>query len=258
MTLTVLALALLAGAARAHDTWVQTHQPILRVGQTAYVDLMLGNHGNNHRDFKLAGKTSLQGVTLTMISPDAEAHDLLPALTDQGLGEKDGYWIGRFETTRAGLHIVGHTVDRVVSYAPKRTVKSAKAFFLASSSLDAPVPATGYDRPLGHPLELVPMTDPVAAMAPGQPMRVRLLYQGKPLAGAKISCIPRGVVLEGDTDARYEHVTDANGLVTFVPDHANYYLIAAHHDQDVAGDGYTSIRYSASMVVIVPGATSGR
>ena len=41
-----------------------------------------------------------------------------------------------------------------------------------------------YERIVGHPLEFVPLTDPTAARAGGE-IRVRLLFNGSPLAGAR-------------------------------------------------------------------------
>jgi nickel transport protein len=38
---------------------------------------------------------------------------------------------------------------------------------------------------LGHDLEIVPLSDP-AATRPGQTLRLRVLFQGKPLAGAEV------------------------------------------------------------------------
>ena len=55
--------------ALAHDTWVQTNTNVVRTGDVVHIDLMLGNHGNEHRDFKLAGKLTLSGATLEMIDP---------------------------------------------------------------------------------------------------------------------------------------------------------------------------------------------
>ncbi len=49
----ILVLAL-ASSALAHDTWVETNTNLIRTGDAVYVDLKLGNHGNDHRDFKLA------------------------------------------------------------------------------------------------------------------------------------------------------------------------------------------------------------
>lgn len=43
----------------AHDTWVETNTSVVRTGDVVHVDLKLGNHGNEHRDFKLASKISL-------------------------------------------------------------------------------------------------------------------------------------------------------------------------------------------------------
>jgi len=59
MTVAVSCL-MLARTALAHDTWVQTNTNLIRSGDAVHVDLMLGNHGNDHRDFKLASKTGLE------------------------------------------------------------------------------------------------------------------------------------------------------------------------------------------------------
>ena len=72
----VIGALLFCRAALGHDTWVQTHSNVVRVGDVAYVDLMLGNHGNNHRDFKLAGKPDLECSTLEIIAPDQTRYDL--------------------------------------------------------------------------------------------------------------------------------------------------------------------------------------
>ena len=55
----------LAGPALAHDTWVQTNTNLVRAGDAVHIDLMLGNHGNDHRDYKLTSKTGLENCTLS-------------------------------------------------------------------------------------------------------------------------------------------------------------------------------------------------
>jgi len=60
-------LPLLAEIASAHDAWVQTNTNLVRAGDVVHVDLLLGNHGNDHRDFRLAGKVSLQGARMSFI-----------------------------------------------------------------------------------------------------------------------------------------------------------------------------------------------
>jgi uncharacterized GH25 family protein len=256
--LVFLATFLVPAVASAHDTWVQTNTNLVRNGDAVHIDLMLGNHGNEHRDFKLAGKVSLESATLEVIGPDGKGYDLKDRLADTGYTPQEGYWTTRFETEKPGLYVVSHRFDRVMSYAPERAVKSAKTYFVASPSLDkVPAENPGFDRPLGHDLELVPIINPVTPMGPGNPIRVRLLYLGKPLAGERVSFVPRGAVLKPGLDERYERVTDEKGEATFEPTEANYYLISAHKTESKKGgtlDGkpYTFTKYGATLSIYVP------
>ena len=245
-------------AALAHDTWVQTNSSIVRTGDVVHIDLMLGNHGNGHRDFKIAGKLSLEGATLELIDPEGKHFDLKERLVDTGYTPQEGYWTARFEPTKPGLYTIAHRSDRVMSYAPERSVKCGKAFFVASTSLDR-VPATdsGFDQTLGHELEIVPLLNPVTPMGPGSPLKVRLLYKGKPLAGERLSFIPRGATPQPGMDARYERTTDARGEATFNPNEANYYLMVAHKSEPTQGGmldskPYELTKYSATLSVFVP------
>lgn len=242
----------------AHDTWVQTNTNLIRQGDVIHVDLMLGNHGNEHRDFKLAGKVSLEGSTLEVVDPNGARHDLKPSLVDTGYTPQEGFWTARFGPSVGGLYSVVHSLDRVMSYAPERAIKSAKVYFAAVGSLDQPrEQLAGFDRPTGHDLELVPLVNPVWPMGPGMAIKVRLLYKGQPLAGERVSFIPRGAELKSGFDERYERITDANGDATFEPREANHYLIVAHKtDPDAGGmfEGkpYQFTKYSATLVVFVP------
>lgn len=238
----------------AHDSWVETNVNFVRTKDVVYVMLKLGNHGNDHRDFKLAGKVDPAGSTLMVISASGRSYDLLPGLIDEGYTPKEGYLSARFVTGEPGLHMVVHTSDHVVSYAPKRSVKSAKTFFVSTPSLDNP-PADnpGFDKALGHALELTPLQNPVTPMGPGQRISFRLDFRGKPLSDARVSFIPRGTTLSADFDAKYEKVTSSDGVATFEPTEGNVYLVVAHHeDPNAAGDGYTSTKYSATIALMVP------
>ena len=247
-------VTLCASLALAHDTWVQTNTNIVRVGDAVHVDLMLGNHGNDHRDFKLAGKVDPAAITLAVIAPDGKAHDLKPTLADLGYAPKEGYWTTKFVADRPGLYTIAQTSDAVVTYAPTRSIKSGKAYFVASKSLDTvPVNNPGFDKPLGHALELVPLTNPVTPMGPGTPLKVKLVYKGKPLADERVSFIPRGQNLKEGFDEQFERKTDKDGVATFEPKDANYYLVVAHRAEDKEGGAnYTSTKYSATMSLFVP------
>ncbi len=255
--LNIQLIALLAivfsAACFAHDTWLQTNTNLVRVGDAIHVDLMLGNHGNDHRDFKITGKVSLENITLNVISPDGQSRDLKPTLFDNGYAPKEGFWSTRFVTDQSGLYTFVQTSDAVVSYAPLRSVKSGKSFAVASKSLDRPsTDVKGFDRVFGHALELVPLSNPVLPMGPGTDLRVKLLYKGKPLPKTLVSFIPRGEVLTAHFDERFERETDANGEATFEPKEGNQYLIVAHHADKDAGEGYEGTKYSATIGLFVP------
>lgn len=248
------AILFLTGVVTAHDTWVQTNTNVVRVGDNIHIDLMLGNHGNDHRDFKLASKIDLAGCTLEVIAPDGKHYDLKERLADVGYTPKEGFWTTRFSGAQPGLYLVAHTSDKVVSYAPTRSIKSAKTYFVASKSLDnVSKENPGFAKPLGHAFELVPETNPVTPMGPETPIKVQLLFKGKPLAGARVSFIPRGETLTEDFDKRYERQTDEKGRASFTPKEGNYYLVVAHREEPAeSGKDYKSTKYSATLTVLVP------
>ena len=114
---------------QAHDTWVQLNVSKAQAGEPVFADLMLGNHGNQHRDFKLDSKIPLEGTTLALLAEDGKSTDLKAGLIDMGSAEKEGFWSAKILPAGEGIFCVAHTYDAVVTYAPKRAIKSAKAFF---------------------------------------------------------------------------------------------------------------------------------
>ena len=247
----VLALAACVPAG-AHDTWVQPSSRLVRRGDVVHVDLLLGNHGNEHRDFKLAGKlSSLDGATLEVVAPSGRRTDLVPRLVDLGSSPREGFWSARFVTAEEGLHCVAHT--REGRHGTTRTMKNAKAYFLVAESLDRPPPTAGFATPLGHPLELVPETDPVLEAGPKRDLVVRLLFRGQPLAGQRVAFVPRGATLRADFDPDYERTTDAEGRCTFTPAEGTPVLVVARrHATDDAGEGLDGATVSATLVGDVP------
>jgi len=255
MLLALAAIVLLASAqtpTHAHDTWVQTNTNVVRTGDNIHIDLMLGNHGNEHRDFKLAGKITLDGCKLDVIAPSGKKFDLRDRLTDIGYVPKEGFWTARFAATEPGLYMVAHSRDGL--HNTTRSIKSGKTFFIVSASLDkVSKDLKGFDKPLGHPLEIVPIASPAAPMGPGQAIKVQVLYQGKPLKDARVSFIPRGVELSTEFDETYERKTGVDGLASFTPKEGNYYLVVVHREEpEQKGEGYDGTKYSATLTVFVP------
>lgn len=244
--------ALMTNGASAHDTWLETNAAILRKGDSVYVDLKLGNHGNEHRDFKLASKIDLEGCTLGIIAPNGKRYDILDRAVDTGYAPKEGYWSAKFTAAEPGPYMAVHTLDKL--HKTTRAIKSAKTFFVVSPKLDEVASKTNdFSRPLGQNLELVPLTNPVTQQGPGMPISVRVLYHDSPLADAVVSFIPRGTELAESFDDRYERRTDAEGDASFTPTEGNMVLVVVHHaEPEQRGEGYDRTAYSATLTIRVP------
>ncbi len=251
-TALIVLLLLFSSRVVAHDTWVETNTNLVRVDDAVHVDLKLGNHGNGHRDFKLASKIDIEKCTLAVITPEGQNVDLKEHVVDTGYAPKEGYWTAKFVPAKPGMYTVAHTLNTL--HKTTRAIKSGKTYFIASKSLDkVPANNSGFDKPLGHPLELVAKTDPITPVGPGTPISVCILYQGKPLPKARVTFIPRGSVLTEGFDEKYERWSDENGCATFTPSEGNVVLAVVHHaEPDQKGDGYDRTSYSATLTVYVP------
>jgi hypothetical protein len=256
--LAAVAMVATAAAAQAHDTWVQVAPRMVRPDDVVHVDLFLGNHGNDHRDFKVAGKLgSLEGVKVDVIGPGGRTTDLVPDMVDLGYAPKEGFWSARFVPADEGLHCVAHYREGVRHGA--MGFKGGKAYFLAAESLDMPGQPNGSQGaeklppPLGHPLELVLESHPVLGCGPGKPIVVRLLFKGQPLADHVVSFIPRGATLAEGFDADHERRTDAEGRCRYTPKEGNLVLVVSHLVKpDEKGEGYDKAAYAATLVLDVP------
>jgi uncharacterized GH25 family protein len=231
------ALLLEAGALRAHDFWIDPSSFRPAPGQRLVVRLRVGQHFRGDpvpRDPSLlqrfalvgpgGGETPVPGV------PNAEPAGIA-ALAQPGLAliayasgrspmELDG---AKFETYLAeeGLESVSAARAKKgqTGAAVKEVFSRCAKSFLAVGGTSGP----GYDRVLGLTLELVPEKDP-SSLPPGGDLPVRLLYRGKPLAGALVAALPRD-----QPAAKVAARTDAAGRARLRLDRPGVWLVKAVH-----------------------------
>ena len=103
--------------------------------------------------------------------------------------------------------------------------RNAKALLTATGGVAAR-DARLLHRPVGLDLELVAETDPRRAAA-GAPLVMRLLFHGKPLAGALVKAIPR----DGN-ERRVAGRTGADGRVRLALAEPGVWLLSAVHMVD--------------------------
>ncbi len=83
-----------------------------------------------------------------------------------------------------------------------------------------------HDRVLGFPLELILEEDPLGSR-PGDEVPLKLLYEGKPIAGALVKARRRPE--EGETCPTHTRRTDTQGRVKLRFDRPGFWLVSAVH-----------------------------
>ena len=221
-------LALLSGAAHAHDVWViaPAQQPADRVLEA---DL-----GYSHV-YPLPEAIAADRVQIFKPMEIIDSQNRATAMVLRG-GEN--YQYATRNPLKAGTYRVTAT------YQPTFWVKNAQGKWSQNNMTQVPdatyceqsqmygksivqvgdrFDLAAASRPVGQELEIVPMANP-NTVAAGKLLPLQVLYQGKPLAGATVVATA-DTVINQDTDAMMDHreingysaKTDAQGRVNFLP-----------------------------------------
>lgn len=223
VTVTVGAL-LVSGAAMAHDFWIEPSTFRPAIGQNFTASLLVGQEfagdpvvrssqlmesftvrdpagerpilGFENRDPAGILRIELPGAAIlgyrSKPYPLELAADKFEAfLRDEELAEIHALRVQRGETAKP---------DR------ERFFRFAKSIVRTEGAVKTP--AANLAKPFGWRFELIPESDPMTA---GAPLKLRLLFEGKPLANALVAAMRRDDPHASRTKAR----TDAAGRVTF-------------------------------------------
>ena len=72
----------------AHDGWVEIAPVIVERNQPATIALIQGNHSNEHKSYRIAGKWNANYVTLAVVEPKGKQISLTDRLFDMGEDEE--------------------------------------------------------------------------------------------------------------------------------------------------------------------------
>src|SRR6516162_3281494 len=75
---------ILPAAAIAHDGWIEITPSIVEKNQSATISLIQGNHSNEHKSYRIAGKWDQKYTTLVVIDPKGKQKSLTDRLIDFG------------------------------------------------------------------------------------------------------------------------------------------------------------------------------
>lgn len=251
-------LALAAPAAAAHEYWIApesfTAQPGARVEARLMVGEMLkGNElpwlSHQVARFLVAGPEQvrrLEGTEgdLPAASFVAEAAGLyVIAHETHPLTARFDFAAFREYLDYEGLgHVAAAHRARGLpeDEVPEAYARAAKALVQVGSA-----DAGGSDRPLGLAYELVALANPYAG---GDVLPVRLLWQGRPAAGAPVAVIRR----RGEAVDRLMLITDAEGRVEVPLMRDAQHLLNAVHIVPVEGEAHVWASTWASLSFAVP------
>ena len=215
-----LGLAIIAAGPRtaaAHEFWLEPSTYTPRPGAKVAVSIRIGQRfkGDSHpflrEDFKTF--TLTHGATVTPVK-GTDGDD--PAVVTKF--DRDGLYIMAHYSTPETLTFknlddfdvylkfegLGDVLDRHRRRGLPET-GVVEVYSRCAKLLAGVGGARGEDRFTGMPLELVAERNPYE-LAPGEPLPVRLLRDGKPAADVQIGAIPKA-----EPDQRVTVRTDANG-----------------------------------------------
>lgn len=184
--------------------------------------------GGERRSY--AGRLRPDGITL-----------VTPPLTD---ATAQGTWVfstfydnGFFLRTDEGRTVNTTRAEYPAAKSATHNLKYGKALLPVGQS------GPGFDRTVGHRLELVPGQDPFG-VAPGGTVDVLVLFDGKPLAGASVF-----VYGERETDTPVTLESNAEGLVQVALDRAGTFIVGTEHGVESRHPDLASRDvYAASLV----------
>jgi hypothetical protein len=231
--LLIAALLVAAWPVAAHDFWIEPQAFRPKPGTTVPLRLFVG------QDFK--------GDSVPYFPQKFERYIVAgPAGTQPIPGVLGDEPAGAMTPAGPGMYVIGlHTRPDSVSFDTpeefeqyllkeglernlalhQRRHKSGKKigesyFRCAKSLIAAGTPDGGADRILGFPLELIAETSPYR----NHELRLRLLYEGKPLAGALVVAFNKAKPL-----AKLKGRTDDNGRVEFTLPRSGIWLVTSVH-----------------------------
>ncbi len=257
-------LGLVSAALRAHDFWIEPSTFTPAAGQRVALRLRVGQELRGDpvpRDPSLLARfvaAGPAGDTPILGRAFSEPAGFLSAAIS-------GLYVVAYDSRRSPLesdavkfekYLAEEGLEKISALRARRKQSGAAVKEVFSRCAKSLIPmgggaGQGFDRVLGQRLELVPEANPYA-FAPGGnggELPVRLLYEGKPLAGTLVVAMPRD-----RPAAKVSARSDAQGRVRLKLDGAGFWLVKAVHMISAPKDsGAEWESFWASLTFEIPG-----
>ena len=184
-----------AATVLAHDGWIEV-PALVEKGQPVTIALMLGNHANEHKSYRLAGKWNPKYTKLIVIEPSGKVNDITASLIDLGEDEEKtgpegterishrnvytqkGRRTPRDRAPRRGGATRRRSQNFAVSEAPARRFAALHNPRVAEGKK-----TNGFGRTfaIDNVMEIVPISNPLG-VTQNDPVTLELRYKGNPFA----------------------------------------------------------------------------
>jgi uncharacterized GH25 family protein len=237
----------LTSNSRGHDYWLQPDTFTPAAGKPVALSLHVGDGFVSEGERAFQKKPTLHfrlvsaGDTVDLAASAREGDRPLVRFTCPRAGtclvamERAAQFI-KLEARKFNRYLADEGLDGVLAERKKRGEDGAAGRERYRRYLKCLVRAGGkgddtWKQSAGHKLEIVPLVDPTGLKA-GEALVVRVLFEGKPLAGAKVTTYSR----TGKKVKTRTATTTAAGEARFTLDAAGMYLVRLVHMRRATGD----------------------
>ena len=245
-----LALLVTAGSASAHDMWVEPEKYSVSPGTAAAISLRVGHADDedawrapwervhSFRSYDPAHRVQDRQAALIVPAPEGKANATFAFETPgTHIVALESYHATRtLEAKKFNDYVVEEGLDNVTSLRTQTGKMETPGIELYSRRAKALVQVGGTAtdnvlQPIGQTLEIVPLRNPYASGG-GTVLPVRVLFQGRPIAGVQIRLLPLSSTVVMPVKLR----TDAQGRATFDVPRRGRWLIMAVHARPMTGN----------------------
>ena len=253
---------LLSTGVSAHTLWtnMSDYHPSYRADRGAVTHLYMG--WGHH--YPVDGFVNADDfIDVSLISPSGKKKSI--PLKKDGYGEtkltlpEEGMYLAAITRRPAMNTTYRENGKEIAVKGPKTGHKDivssvysqqfAKSIFLSGTRHDGDI-----SRPAGHILEIIPLTNPFSMdNNRGGRMKVKVLYQGKPLPFQKLNAMYEGYSKNDESSAYIS--TNKEGIAELRIDHWGAWIIKTRFDttpSDELKDKVNTERYFASLTFFVP------
>jgi uncharacterized GH25 family protein len=244
---TLISLVALASAVRGHDYWLQPDTFTPAAGKPVALALHVGDGFVSEGERAFQKKPTLHfrlvsaATSVDLAASAREGDRPVVRFTCPRAGtcfvamERDAQLI-TLEAKKFNRYLADEGLVAVLAERKKRGEDGAPGRERYRRYLRCLVRAGGkgddtWKKSCGHKLEIVPLADPTGLKA-GDTLGVRVLFEGKPLAGAKVAAYSR----TGKKVRTRTATTSAAGEARFTLDVAGPYLVRLVHMRRATGD----------------------